>query len=103
MFFKNLVFFIVYSNVRFLITRDSTLTSQSFNFLNYINAFLRLFKFDFSYDFAHEIKSLIIFFEILNNAIVYSLMLFCFIVTSNNNSSNNFFNILLNFFIFITF
>ncbi len=56
-----------------------------------------------SCDLVYEIKSSIIFFKILNNTIVYSLMLFCFIVASNNNSSNNLFNILLNFFVFITF
>ncbi len=52
---------------------------------------------------AYEIKSSIIFFKILNSAIVYSLILSCFIVASNNNLNNNLFNILLNFFVFITF
>jgi len=47
MFLKNLIFFIVYSNVRFLVTKNATLTSQFFDFLNYVNAFLRSFKFDF--------------------------------------------------------
>ncbi len=55
------------------------------------------------YNLAYEIKFLIIFFRIFNNAIVYSLMLSCFIVASNNNSNNNLFNILLNFSIFIIF
>ncbi len=54
-------------------------------------------------DLAYEIKFSIIFFKIFNNAIMYLLMLSCSIVAFNNNSSNNLFNILLNFFIFITF
>ncbi len=56
-----------------------------------------------SYNFAYKIKSSIIFFKISSSAIVYLLMLFRSIVASNNNSSNSLFNILLNFFVFITF
>ncbi len=52
---------------------------------------------------VYKIEFLIIFFKILNNAIVYLLMLFYSIVMFSNNSSNSLFNILLNFFIFITF
>ncbi len=55
------------------------------------------------YNLAYKIKSSIIFFKTLSNEIVYLLMFSYFIVTSNNNSNNNLFNILLNFFIFITF
>jgi len=55
------------------------------------------------YDLVYEVKSLIIFFIILSNAIIYSLILSRFIVESNNNSNNSLFNILLNFSIFITF
>ena len=54
-------------------------------------------------DLAHEIKFSIIFFKILNSVIVYSLMLSRSIVAFNNNLSNSLFNILLNFFVFITF
>jgi len=55
------------------------------------------------YDLAHEIKFSKIFFRISNNAIVYSLIFFRSIVASSNNSNNSLFNILLNFFVFITF
>jgi len=57
----------------------------------------------FSCDLVYKIKSLIIFFRISNNAIIYLLMLSYSIVAFNNNLSNNLFNILLNFFKFITF
>jgi len=55
------------------------------------------------YNLTYEIKSSIIFSRILNSAIVYSLMLFCSIIAFNNDLNNSFFNILLNFFIFMTF
>ncbi len=54
-------------------------------------------------DLAYKIKSLIFFFKIFNSAIVYSLILSRSIVAFSNNSNNNLFNILLNFFVFITF
>ncbi len=54
-------------------------------------------------DLVYEIKFSIIFFKIFSNAIVYSLMFSRSIIAFSNDSSNNFFNILLNFSIFITF
>ncbi len=55
------------------------------------------------YNFAHEIKSLIVFFKASNNFVVYLLILSLFIKLFNINLSNKSLNMLLNFSKFITF
>ncbi len=55
----------------------------------------------FSYNFAHKIKSSIVFFRALNNFVVYLLTLSFFIKSFNINLSNKFFNMSSTFFKFI--
>ena len=55
------------------------------------------------YNFAYEIKSLIIFLKVLSNFVVYLLMLSLFIKLFNINSNNKSLNILSNFSKFIAF
>jgi hypothetical protein len=55
------------------------------------------------YNFAYEIKSLIVFFKASSNFVVYLLMLSLFIKSFNINSNNKFLNMLSNFFKFIAF
>jgi len=57
----------------------------------------------FSYNFAHKIKSSIVFFKALNNFVVYLLMLSFLIESFNINLSNKFLNMSSNFFKFIVF
>ncbi len=57
----------------------------------------------FSYNFAHKIKSSIVFFKALNNFVVYLLMLSFLIESFNINLSNKFLNMSSNLFKFIVF
>jgi len=101
--FKNLVFSIVYSNIYLLVTKDAILILQFLIFLIMLMYSCVYLNLTFLYNLAYKVKSSIIFFRILNSAIVYLLIFSCSIVAFNNNSNNSLFNILLNFFVFITF
>ncbi len=55
------------------------------------------------YNFVYKIKSLIVFFKVLSNFVVYLLILSFFIKLFNINSNNKSLNMSLNFFKFIVF